>query len=118
MHLHHINIFTSDLATSVAFYRDALGLWQGERSTFPFPGAWLYDKDKPAVHLNVVAEPPSQQANSFNHVAFYTAEFDEALARLEATGVRYYGLRSLPDGSLRQCFMKDPNGITVEVTDP
>jgi catechol 2,3-dioxygenase-like lactoylglutathione lyase family enzyme len=118
MHIHHVNIFTKDLASSVAFYRDALGLRPGERPNFPFPGAWLYDRDKPAIHLNEVRELPSEQANAFNHVAFYTDDFDAALARLEANGVCYYGLRSLPGGTLRQCFMRDPNGITVEVTGP
>ncbi len=116
MHLHHINIVTLDLASSIAFYRDALGLTLGDRPDFDFPGAWLYDNDKPAVHLNEAVEQPSTQANAFNHVAFYTDDFDAALKRLGEVGVRYYGLRPLPDGKLRQCFMKDPNGITVEIT--
>jgi catechol 2,3-dioxygenase-like lactoylglutathione lyase family enzyme len=57
-------------------------------------------------------------ANAFDHVAFYTEDLDSVLARLNAMGVRYYGLRPLPDGKSRQCFMKDPNGITVEITGP
>ena len=118
MYLHHINIITQDLASSISFYRDALGLRLGDRPEFNFSGAWLYDQDKPAVHLNEAVEQPSTQANAFNHVAFYTDDFDAVLRRLDEVGVRYYGLRPLPDGKLRQCFTKDPNGITVEVTGP
>jgi len=118
MHLHHVNIRTNDLDASIAFYRDALGLVHGSRPDFGFPGAWLYDHDKPAVHLNEAVESPAMAANAFDHVAFYTEDLDSVLARLNAMGVRYYGLRPRPDGKSRQCFMKDPNGITVEITGP
>ena len=118
MRLHHVNIVTGDLERTIAFYRDVLGLRLGERPDFGFPGAWLYDEDKPAVHLNGAAEPPSHQANAFDHVAFSTNDLNAMLARLEAAGVPYYGLRPLPDGRSRQCFLKDPNGITIEVTGP
>ena len=118
MHIHHVTIRTRDLAGSIAFYRDALGLRLGERPDFGFPGAWLYDRDKPAVHLNEAVEAPSRVVNAFDHVAFYTDDFDGALARLDRTGIHSCGLRALPDGRLRQCFLKDPNGITIEVTGP
>jgi catechol 2,3-dioxygenase-like lactoylglutathione lyase family enzyme len=118
MHLHHVNIRTTDLEASIAFYRDALGLRHGDRPDFGFPGAWLYDRDKPAVHLNEAVETPSRQSNAFDHVAFYTEDLDRVLARLDAMGVHYYGLRPLPDGKTRQCFLKDPNGITIELQGP
>ncbi len=58
----HVNIRTNDLEASIAFYRDALGLRLGERPDFGFPGAWLYDEDKPAVHLNEAVEAPPTAA--------------------------------------------------------
>jgi len=118
MYIHHVNIKTQDLEASIVFYRDALGLRHGERPAFGFPGAWLYDQDKPAVHLNEVVEKPASASNAFDHVAFYSDDLDAVLARLDAVGVHYSGLRPIPGGKLRQCFMKDPNGITVEVTGP
>jgi hypothetical protein len=46
---------------------------------------------------------------------FFKAEdLNSALAHLDAMGVHYYGLRPIPDINLRQCFLKDPNGITIE----
>jgi catechol 2,3-dioxygenase-like lactoylglutathione lyase family enzyme len=118
MYIHHVNIRTKNLDASIAFYRDVLGLVQGHRPDFGFPGAWLYDQDKPAIHLNEAVETPSTASNALDHVAFYTEDMDGVLARLDAMGVHYYGLRPLPDGKTRQCFMKDPNGITVEITGP
>jgi catechol 2,3-dioxygenase-like lactoylglutathione lyase family enzyme len=118
MRIHHVNIRTKDLDASIAFYRDALGLRLGERPDFGFPGAWPYDEDKPAVHLNEAVEAPSTAASAFDHVAFFTDDLDAVLARLDDMGVHTYGLRPLPDGHIRQCFMKDPNGISVEITGP
>jgi catechol 2,3-dioxygenase-like lactoylglutathione lyase family enzyme len=118
MHIHHVNIRTKDLDASIAFYRDALGLVHGPRPDFGFPGAWLYDRDKPAVHLNEAVEAPSTASNAFDHVAFYTEDLNSALAHLDAMGVHYYGLRPIPDSNFRQCFLKDPNGITIELQGP
>ena len=37
--LDHVNIVTADLAASIAFYREVVGLVEGPRPAFPFPGA-------------------------------------------------------------------------------
>ena len=118
MRIHHVNIRTGDLEGSIAFYRDALGLRLGERPDFDFPGAWLYDQDKPAVHLNEIVEAPSAERNAFDHVAFHTDDLPAVLARLDSMGIPYSGVRALPDGRLRQCFTKDPNGVRIELTGP
>ena len=41
VHLHQVNILAEDLDATVAFYVEAIGLANGERPPFPFPGAWL-----------------------------------------------------------------------------
>jgi catechol 2,3-dioxygenase-like lactoylglutathione lyase family enzyme len=56
MHIHHVNSRTKSLDASIAFYRDVLGLVHGARPDFGFWGAWLYDQDKPAIHLNEAVE--------------------------------------------------------------
>jgi catechol 2,3-dioxygenase-like lactoylglutathione lyase family enzyme len=114
MRIHHVNIRTKNLDASIAFYRDVLGLVHGPRPDFGFPGAWLYDQDKVAIPLNEAVETPSTASNAFDHVAFYTEDLNSALARLDVMGVHYYELRPIPDSSLRQCFLKDLNGITIE----
>jgi catechol 2,3-dioxygenase-like lactoylglutathione lyase family enzyme len=118
IHIHHVNIRTRDLERSVAFYTEALGLTQGFRPAFGFPGAWLYDGDKPAVHLNQTAEEAGNLDNAMDHVAFAVDRLDDVLSRLDRLGVAYAGLRPIPGSDIRQCFVKDPNGVTVELQGP
>ena len=40
--LDHFNIRTRKLADTVRFYEDVLGLENGDRPNFAFPGAWMY----------------------------------------------------------------------------
>ena len=49
--LDHCSIRTVKLAETRDFYVDLLGLTDGERPDFDFPGNWLYLDDKPVVHL-------------------------------------------------------------------
>ena len=44
--VHHLNIATQDLALTVAFYTDILGLVDGPRPNFPSKGHWLYVGDR------------------------------------------------------------------------
>ena len=46
-----IHVRTADLGRVVRFYEDALGMRDGNRPPFDFPGTWLYVGDKPVVHL-------------------------------------------------------------------
>ncbi len=116
--IHHVNIRTNDLDRSVAFYTEALGLAKGDRPDFGFPGAWLYDGDKPAVHLNAVAEAAGNLDNAMDHVAFVVDRLDDALSRLDRLGIGYVKPRAIPGSQVRQCFVKDPNGVTIELQGP
>ena len=49
--LDHFNIRTRNLADTVRFYEDVLGLEKGARPNFAFPGAWMYSEGKAVVHL-------------------------------------------------------------------
>ena len=49
--LDHVTVNCADLDRSRAFYSQALGLTDGKRPNFAFPGAWLYVGDRPVVHL-------------------------------------------------------------------
>jgi catechol 2,3-dioxygenase-like lactoylglutathione lyase family enzyme len=106
--------FTKDLEATVAFYVEAVGLTKGERPPFGFPGAWLYDGALPAVHLTLAAEPRAGAAAAVDHVAFAYDALDQALARLDRLNMRYTPPKHVPGTSIRQCFVKDPNGVTVE----
>jgi catechol 2,3-dioxygenase-like lactoylglutathione lyase family enzyme len=117
VHLHHVNILAEDLEATVAFYVEAIGLTKGERPPFGFPGAWLYDGAKPAVHLTL-ADEPFGAAAAVDHVAFAYDALDEALARLDRLNLRHTRPKLVPGTGIRQCFLKDPNGVTVELQGP
>jgi hypothetical protein len=51
---------------------------------------------------------------SFDHVAFNATDYDGTIAKLEERGLDY-GHAFVPDIPLRQIFVKDPNGVTVEL---
>ena len=113
--LDHINIRTADLAATKAFMVDVLGLAEGWRPPFPFPGAWLYAGDKDVVHLVQVDRPAADSAgSSLDHFAFDIADYDDALARVEKTGLQFRTLTT-PGTTVKQIFVRDPNGVTIEL---
>lgn len=113
--LDHINIRTADLAGTKAFLIDVLGLAEGWRPPFPFPGAWLYAGEKDVVHLVEVEEKAADSAgSSLDHFAFDIADYDDALARIEKTGFRFRATAT-PGTTVKQIFVRDPNGVTIEL---
>ena len=60
----HVNVRTADIERMVAWYERVLGMTNGQRPPFPFPGAWLYVGDHPSVHLVGVTTPPESDGPS------------------------------------------------------
>ena len=131
--LDHCSIRTVKLDETRDFYVDLLGMVDGDRPDFDFPGNWLYVDGKPVVHLvGVDPEDPSGLieylggdidaatldgsggSGAFDHVAFRAKDPEKLMARLEKQGVRFRE-RKVPDLNLFQIFIEDPNGITVEL---
>ncbi len=111
----HINIGTHQLDETRAFFRDAIGLAEGYRPDFPVGGAWLYAGETAVVHLVdlVEAKLPSSQA-ALDHFALRIDDYDAAIARLDATGVRYRAV-DIPNTPIRQINVRDPNGVNIEL---
>jgi catechol 2,3-dioxygenase-like lactoylglutathione lyase family enzyme len=115
--LDHFNIRTSKLADTVAFYQDVLGLTSGERPNFSFPGAWLYSDGKPVVHLVDISGTAEQQkpdSGVVHHVAFASRDFAGMTRHLKAKAVEF-DTRQVPGGALWQIFVRDPNGVMIEL---
>jgi catechol 2,3-dioxygenase-like lactoylglutathione lyase family enzyme len=111
----HINIGTDRLAETVAFFETVLGLTVGWRPDFPFGGAWLYAGDNAVVHLVELAEARRPSAEgALDHFAFRIDDYDSALARLQAAGVKHAAV-DIPDTPIRQIFLRDPNGANIEL---
>lgn len=112
--LDHANISTAKLAETEAFFVDVLGLKPGPRPGFASAGVWLYVGDQAVVHL-IERDEARPHEGALDHFSFAVADLDAMLQRVEAAGVRY-AVRDIPDGFGRQAFLKDPNGVTVELT--
>lgn len=82
------------------------------------PGAWLFAGDTAVVHLNFHSadregiEPG--KTGAFNHVAFEASDFDATCDALNERGLEYRTSQR-PEIKLSQIFLRDPNGIQVEL---
>ncbi len=115
--LDHFNIRTRNLGETVRFYEDVLGLKKGARPNFAFPGAWMYSEGKPVVHLvdiSATSEPQKPDSGVVHHVAFVSRGFDGMAQRLQSKGMAFEA-RQVPGGDLWQIFVRDPNGVRIEL---
>jgi len=115
--LDHFNIRTRNLADTVRFYEDVLGLENGERPNFNFPGAWMYSEGRAVVHLVDIAPTPEQQkpdSGVVHHVAFVSRGFEAMKKSLAAKGV-WFDTRGVPGVAVWQIFVRDPNGVMIEL---
>ncbi len=128
--LDHCSIRTVKLQETRDFYVDVLGMVDGDRPDFPFPGNWLYVEDAAVVHLvGVDPDDPSglkeylggevsaealDGSGAFDHIAFRAREPARLRDRLERTGYPYRE-RQVPNMDLFQIFVEDPNGIVIEL---
>ncbi|MEO5733315.1 MAG: VOC family protein [Rubrivivax sp.] len=135
--LNHVSVRTVDLEACKRFYVDLLGLADGPRPDFPFPGAWLYagdtgqytnavmhligiDRSSPGGlqgYLGDRDEASLRGSGAVDHVAFFVTGLPAMLARLKARGVPCRE-RTVPSLALYQVFVDDPNGIVVELNFP
>lgn len=122
--LDHVNIITSDLGGSAAFYRDLLGL---DIRPAPPPlkadwALWLYDEvGRAVVHLNHADMPKTVERDLtgpktgvLHHVAFECEGYEEMLSDLEIRNADFH-VNELPAIGLKQVFIEDPNGVLLEL---
>lgn len=115
--LDHFNIRTRNLGETVRFYEDVLGLEKGPRPNFAFPGAWIYSEGRAVVHLVDISGTDEQQkpdSGVVHHVAFVSQGFRDMKQRLQEKGVAFEA-RQVPGGDLWQIFIRDPNGVMIEL---
>jgi catechol 2,3-dioxygenase-like lactoylglutathione lyase family enzyme len=112
--MNHFTVLTDDVAATVGFYRDLLGLVEGPRPPLGFPGAWLYAGAQAVLHV-VGGRPRSElRAGVIDHMAFSASNLGASIAALEAKGVAYQCRRQAGSG-VWQVFLHDPNGAKVEL---
>src|ERR1700694_3587997 len=125
--LNHYFVRANDLESTKDFYCDVLGLQVMPRPTFPFPGYWLGVNGKIQVHmgphgidnadmyyLGTPKDAVTDHAGVVDHIAFLANEPGGFIRRFRERGIEYQP-RSLPEFDLYQIFIKDPNGLTIEL---
>jgi catechol 2,3-dioxygenase-like lactoylglutathione lyase family enzyme len=120
--LEHCTIRCADLAATRDFYCEVLGLSEGFRPDFKFAGHWLYLGEVPVIHLvgadGALREnrgaAPGAHTGAFDHVAFRGKDAAATVARLKANGVAFRESQ-VRDIGLHQVFVRDPNGVMVEM---
>ena len=113
--LDHINIGTTRLAETLAFYEGVLGLKPGWRPRFPVSGAWLYAGETAVVHVvELSADKGPSDLAALDHAAFRIEDYEGCRGRLEAAGLAFREI-AVPGAPIRQIFVTDPNGVTIEL---
>ena len=125
--LNHYFVRANDLETTKDFYCDVLGFQVMPRPTFPFPGYWLGVNGKIQVHMGphgidnadlyYLGTPKGavrDHAGVVDHIAFVATEPGGFIRRFKERGIEFQP-RSLPEFDLYQIFVKDPNGLTIEL---
>ena len=137
MQLNHFTIRSLDLPACERFYCGVLGLALGPRPPFPFPGLWFYagdtalynnavvhiigiDRNDPEGLKQYLGERPEGSllgTGSVDHLAFFSTDLAQTMARLQLHGVPFRE-RTVPVLEVHQVFLDDPNGVVIEINFP
>ena len=127
-HLQHFLIQTADLAGTVRWYVDVLGLREGPHPDFKFPVAWLYIGETDVLHLTEGGAAVSANRMAFlgqqsqatqgtgvvDHVAFRATKLKDTIEHLRARNIAFK-TRQVSGQGLFQIFVLDPNGVKIEL---
>ena len=118
----HVAIKTNNLAATVKFYRDVLGLSLVPRPDFAHKGAWLAASDAPPmIHLyqagHGVADglPTPDGTAAIDHVSIAATGYKAFVDRFQSAGLDWREYK-VPGTGLWQLFVYDPSGVKVELT--
>ena len=121
--LNHYNIVAPPKLMKAVrdFYVDVVGLREGDRPDFDFPGHWLYAGDAAVLHLmdgdarGWSGNPDGKLGTgNLDHIAFTATDFEAVEAKLIAHGIAYKK-SEIPRFNLMQLFLHDPIGLGVEL---
>ena len=115
--LDHYNVSTRNLRDTVRFYEEVLGLVNGPRPPFDFPGAWLYSEGHPVLHINDISGTDREQrpdSGVIDHVAFGSRGFEAMKKHLAGKGIQHR-VNQVPNSTRCQIFLRDPNNVEIEL---
>lgn len=122
--LFHIAIKTNDLAATIRFYTEILGMRQVPRPDFGYPGAWLgcptptgdaiFHIYAGGPALGATGQAPLGTA-AIDHISITAVGFDEFRQKLAKAGLQWREF-IVPGTTLWQLFVYDPSGVQLELT--
>ena len=112
--MNHFTVLTDDVARTTDFYRDVLGLREGDRPDLGFPGGWLYAGATAVLHVIGGKTREQLRPGVIDHMAFTASGLREVLATLERHGIENVCRQQAGTGTW-QVFFFDPNGARVEL---
>ena len=112
--LDHYNIFCKDLDATVRFYERYVGLTNGDRPPFPFPGAWMYAGDKAILHIVSETGRSDQGSGAIDHIAINCSDIRGTLDQIKKDNMPFE-VRKVPARPLQQVFVHDPDGVMIEL---
>jgi len=128
--LHHVSLPVRDVARSVAFYRDVLGLTQIARPDFDFQGAWFALGANQQLHLIQEESSTFRDGKGLDgrdiHFAIRVGSYRDALAHLVGQGYGHGGtsgagefrsMRVVPKATagFPQIYLMDPDRNVIEI---
>lgn len=117
--IQHVAIRTDDLDATNDFYTGVLGMTMADRPNFNFPGSWLQMGE---TMIHVLAGDAGLDddggftpgSNAVDHLALGAVGFDDFKKNIVDRGMPWRE-NDIPEFGLWQLFVKDPNGITIEL---
>jgi lactoylglutathione lyase len=121
MTLDYTGIRVRDLARSVRFYTEGLGLRAEHSGRMRAGGTWqeLRDPTSGAVlELNFYpGDPPYREGDELDHLGFRVSDLPAKIERLVALGARVR-IPPFDEGDVRLAFLSDPDGVWIELYEP
>jgi lactoylglutathione lyase len=116
--LEYTGIRVHDLARSVKFYTEGLGLRVGPSGRMAAGGLWQELKDEGSgavLELNFYpGNPAYREGDELDHLGFRVEDLAATIVRLESLGARVR-IPPFSDGNVRLAFVSDPDGVWVEL---
>ena len=127
----HVLVLSDRPKVTRDFYVKVLGLKDGYRPPFPFPGHWLYLGSTPCIHLAgkianagqayYLDQKKAPKINGgtgpIDHIAFVAHDLAGTKRKLKRHKLEIRE-RVVPEQNMVQLFVKDPNDITIELNFP
>jgi lactoylglutathione lyase len=121
----HTSIFVNDMAESIAFYTEKLGLkLLGGPEHYPGNADMAFVGKDWNAYIELVFDledhSPYDIGNRVEHLAMdIDGDFQQGIERLRSQGVKIIkGPKKSPGGDRWIAFVEDPNGIPVELLEP